>query len=855
MLGPPTGHGSVMSRTSWLRFDRFALDPRARLLYDGDRCAPVQAKVFELLLLLLEHPGRVFPREELNARLWPDVHVTDGSLSKAASRLRALIGEVLQTTPGRGYQLVAEVRVEGGPAHVAPGLFGRDEVLQAISDLAEGGLLALSGPAGIGRSALLWATDGEPALRLALEPGMGLCAAAALALALPADSDPDTIGRALARRGGLVVLDDLHRDPSGAELVSAWRAAAPRCRWLVASPTRLPLAGTSLPLHGLAPEAGAALLAERAGLESGPELQAISLALDGNPLALVLAAARLRTMTARELLERLDKRLGLLREGPRSVQAALDSAWTQLSPEAREVLFRLAAARTALPLAAAEIACGSHLHEVLPVLLEAGWASVQPVDGVTRISLLHNPRAWLDSQPRHEGRCGARQRLVDWLCDLGGEHVAQLMATGAQSSTRWLIEHADLLVDLAQVHTGPRLPALARAASCALGCRGGVRAAPTLLRRALELGEPAPAERVELLVELGNTLRRDAQFADALAAHEQATEAADALDAAGLGARAWSERAFTALACGHDAQPLAERAVALASQADPESRATALYAAFLSTPARDRLDLSLLERACQVPLSSRSPLRRMLQADLGFTLHEVGRLREAEAVLREWLSEHAAAPPRQRFAVQASLGMLLHRTGRSDEGAAELDAVIERARSAEMPEPTAMYLAWRVQARLAAGEAWGEALAALAAFVAEREPWPEGRAWVGLMSGLVALREGDPFLALARLEPTDGALHREMLPLALAAAAAAHAWLGRPDVAAERASRAQQAVRSTRGALAADLACTWALWARSDPAAAERLAAFDRSEAPWVAPPRQRLLELQWMTPSGLGLT
>jgi DNA-binding winged helix-turn-helix (wHTH) protein/tetratricopeptide (TPR) repeat protein len=857
MIAAPGVHMPAMSRASLLRFDRFALDTRTRLLHDGDRAAAVQAKVFELLLLLLEHPGRLFTREELGARLWPDVHVADGSLTKAVSRLRALLGDsgVLQTAPGQGYRLVAEVRAEGSAAPFAPGLLGREGAIEAIADLDEGGLVALSGPAGIGRSALAGAAEGEPALRLALEPGTTLCAAAAGALGLPADADPAAIGRALARRGGLVVVADLGQDRAGVELVSDWRAAAPRCRWLVTSPARLPLAGASVALRGLSDEEGAALLAERSGLEGGPELQALARALDGNPLALVLAAARLRTMTARELLERMDRRLELLRDGAHSLQSSLDRAWSALAPDLREVLLQLAAVRTALPLAAAERAVGPQLHEALPVLVDAGWASVQPVDGATRIGLLHNARAWLEQQPADEARRDARQRLVDWLCELGAEHLAQLRTADAPASTGWLLDHADLLEDLASTREGPPLPALARIAAGALGCRGGVRAAVQLLRRALELGEPAAPERVELLIELGNNLRRDAQFAQALEVHAQAAEAADALGELDARARAWTQRALSAHSGSQDAQGFAARAVELSAGAEPERLAHALYAAFLTTPCSDSLDLILLERACEVPLASRSPLRRLLRADLGFSLHEVGRLREAEAVFLEWLAEYPTAPPGQRFAVLASLGMLLHRLGRSDEGEAELDAAIALARAVDMPHSAVMYLAWRVQARLASGGAWTEALAALAAVVAEREPWPEGRAWVGLMSGLVALREGDPFRALARLEPVDGALHRELLPLALTGACAAHAWLGRPEVAAERATRADEAVRSARGALAAELARAWVLWAREDPAAADRFAAFGRSDTPWVAPPCQRLLELQWLTPAAMDLT
>ncbi|MGH9793525.1 MAG: winged helix-turn-helix domain-containing protein [Candidatus Acidiferrales bacterium] len=76
---------------------------------------------FQILLVLLENPGRMVPREELHKRLWPaDTFVEfDHNLNNAISRLRDALGDsadsprFIETLPRRGYRFVAEVTVSG----------------------------------------------------------------------------------------------------------------------------------------------------------------------------------------------------------------------------------------------------------------------------------------------------------------------------------------------------------------------------------------------------------------------------------------------------------------------------------------------------------------------------------------------------------------------------------------------------------------------------------------------------------------------------------------------------------------------------------------------------------------------
>jgi TolB-like protein/DNA-binding winged helix-turn-helix (wHTH) protein/Tfp pilus assembly protein PilF len=122
-----------------LAFGRFRLDRSQRLLWAGDQVQPLEPKVFETLLALVEARGRLVSKEELLARVWPDTFVEEGSLTRNVSTLRKVLGEgadaprFIETIPKRGYRFVAEVGtpdasdaatvapLETGPAPLLPG--------------------------------------------------------------------------------------------------------------------------------------------------------------------------------------------------------------------------------------------------------------------------------------------------------------------------------------------------------------------------------------------------------------------------------------------------------------------------------------------------------------------------------------------------------------------------------------------------------------------------------------------------------------------------------------------------------------------------------------------------------------
>src|SRR5687767_14157304 len=98
-------------------FDSFRLDAARRLLTrpDGQPIA-ITGRVFDTLLYLIEHPGRLIDKRELMDAVWGNAVVEENNLTQAISSLRRALSErsdehrFVATVPGRGYQFIAQVR-------------------------------------------------------------------------------------------------------------------------------------------------------------------------------------------------------------------------------------------------------------------------------------------------------------------------------------------------------------------------------------------------------------------------------------------------------------------------------------------------------------------------------------------------------------------------------------------------------------------------------------------------------------------------------------------------------------------------------------------------------------------------
>ena len=104
-----------------MRFGRFEVDPESGELFKDGRRVRLQGQPVQILLILLEKPGRLVTREELQQRLWPkDTFVDfDYGLNAAIKRLRESLGDsadeplYIETLPRRGYRFIFPV--EGMP--------------------------------------------------------------------------------------------------------------------------------------------------------------------------------------------------------------------------------------------------------------------------------------------------------------------------------------------------------------------------------------------------------------------------------------------------------------------------------------------------------------------------------------------------------------------------------------------------------------------------------------------------------------------------------------------------------------------------------------------------------------------
>ncbi len=338
------------------------------------------------------------------------------------------------------------------------GLIGRDPEVAVVTDLlARPGvrLLSVVGPGGIGKTRLalevaarqsasgtydgVWFVDLAPIV----DPALVLGAIAAALGIRPEGSGPvlDLLVDRLRDRPVLLVLDNFEQVLPAATDVAALLTACPTVRILVTSRTALRVrAEHELPLAPLAAGPAVDLLVERArdvrpGFDPDPAALAalgeLARRLDGIPLALELAAARLRLLPPAQLLrrlgDRLDRPLDLaagtvdLPDRQRTLRATIEWSYDLLSPSERAVLDRLSVFTGAFSLAAAEAVAatpGDDLLDTLSSLVAQSMIgpSGEDEDGEPRFGMLGTVRAF--ARERLEAgteRAATLARLTGWL--------------------------------------------------------------------------------------------------------------------------------------------------------------------------------------------------------------------------------------------------------------------------------------------------------------------------------------------------------------------------------------------------------------------------------------------------------
>jgi predicted ATPase/DNA-binding winged helix-turn-helix (wHTH) protein len=368
------------------RFGRFEIQSDTRCLLDAGVPVALGQRAFDLLLALVERRERVVPKGELLDVVWPGLVVEENNLQVQVSALRKVLGpQAIATIPGRGYRFATGLDIGGLatapaaktsaasagnlPLHLPP-LYGRETALADLATLVEAyRLVTIVGAGGIGKSRLALAcahsesarfTDGTWMVELAgvAEPAL-LANTVAQALGIRSAGqgsvEADLVG-ALAGRRALLVLDNCeHLLDAVAALAEALLRGT---QVTVVTTSQEPLRLADEQQYRVVPldeTGGIALLTARVhaidarfalGDDNLDLARDICRRLDGLPLAIELAAARVPTLGLRGVRDKLDARFKLLTGGARStlrrhqtLRAALEWSHHLLSGDER-VVFR-----------------------------------------------------------------------------------------------------------------------------------------------------------------------------------------------------------------------------------------------------------------------------------------------------------------------------------------------------------------------------------------------------------------------------------------------------------------------------------------------------------------------------------
>ncbi|MGW4195745.1 BTAD domain-containing putative transcriptional regulator [Streptomyces sp. NPDC005004] len=399
--------------------------PELAALCDGH---PLDEPLQALRLRALRDAGR--PAQALAAYEEVRRLLADRLGSDPGPELRALHAELLTEDappPPRPVQAAAPRPAPGNLPARLTSFVGRESDIEAIgADLAASRLVTLLGPGGAGKTRL--SQEAAEAVRDTVRDGVWLAELA------PVD-EPEAVPQAVltaigaretvlhgagvegaravserfgdpverlvehcARRRMLIILDNCeHVVDAAARLAERLLAACPGLTVLATSREPLGVPGELVrPVEPLPEPVALRLLGHRgAAARPGFEIQAdpeacaeICRRLDGLPLAIELAAARLRMLTPRQIADRLDDRFRLLTSGSRTVlprqqtlRAVVDWSWELLDEDEREVLGRLSVFAGGCDLAAAEAVCGPAALDALGSLVDKSLVVATPSAG------------------------------------------------------------------------------------------------------------------------------------------------------------------------------------------------------------------------------------------------------------------------------------------------------------------------------------------------------------------------------------------------------------------------------------------------------------------------------------------
>jgi len=431
------------------------------------------AAVEPLTTLLADQPLR----ESAAGTLARALHATGRQADALAllDRTRRHLADELGVDPGPELARAQADVLSGAPAPIAPkprratqpgpltSFVGREADVARIRELLDATrLVTLVGPGGAGKTRL--ARESVPTAPVAeLAPLTGadelvetvLAAVGTPELRIRPEEQPDALDRlvsALGRREVLLVLDNCEHLVDAAARLAATLLDRTAVRILATSREPLAVPGERLhPVEALEENAAVRLFVDRgAAVAPGfdaedPAIAEICHRLDGQPLPIELAAARLRVLSPGEILAKLDDRFRLLTTGARNVlprhqtlRAVVDWSWDLLDESERTLARRLAVFAGGATADAVDQVCGEDLPDpfgTLAALVDKSLVVAVP-GAPTRYRMLETIREYARERLAESGEAEERaRRHADWTVALVERAEPELRT---REQLRWL---------------------------------------------------------------------------------------------------------------------------------------------------------------------------------------------------------------------------------------------------------------------------------------------------------------------------------------------------------------------------------------------------------------------------------